>query len=68
MALLKITWKKSFIGRDQRQRKVIRSLGLRHLWQTVVHRDSPTIRGMVDKVSHMLDVEVVEESAVGSQE
>ena len=62
MPLLRITWKKSYIGRNQRQREVIRSLGLRRLYQTVVHRDTPTIRGMVNKVSHMLQVEVENDS------
>ena len=66
MPLLKITWKKSYIGRNQRQRKVIRSLGLRRLWQTVVHRDSPSIRGMINKVSHMVEVELAEDAASGS--
>ena len=61
MSYLKITWKKSFIGRTQRQRRVIRSLGLRRLNHTVLHHDSPTIRGMVQKVIHMLHVEAVSE-------
>ena len=60
MPYLRITWKRSFIGRNWRQRRVIRSLGLRHLAHTVVHRDSPTIRGMVNKVPHLVEVEVVE--------
>ena len=60
MPYLRIPWKRSYIGRNWRQRRVIRSLGLRRLAHTVVHRDSPTIRGMVDKVSHLLEVEVVE--------
>lgn len=62
MAYLKITWKKSYIGRSQRQRRVIQSLGLRRLNHSVVHRDSPTIRGMVQKVVHMLEVEQVSEA------
>ncbi len=59
MAQLKITWIKSGIGRPQKQRRVIQSLGLRRLNQSVVHSDSPTIRGMVEKVIHMLKVEQV---------
>lgn len=62
MSYLKITWKRSLIGYDQRQRRVIEALGLKRLQQSVVHHDSPTIRGMVNKVSHMLQVEEVEES------
>ena len=57
MAQLKITWIKSCIGKPQTQRKVVRSLGLRRLHQSVIHGDTPTIRGMVNKVSHLLKVE-----------
>ena len=57
MAELKITWTKSVIGRPQNQRRIIKSLGLRRLHHTVVHQDSPTIRGMVNKVSHLVTVE-----------
>ena len=59
MAELKITWTKSCIGRPSNQRAIIRSLGLRRLQDTVVHHDSPTIRGMVRKVEHLLRVEEV---------
>ncbi len=58
MAELKITWTKSCIGRPQNQRRIIKSLGLRRLHHTVVHQDSPTIRGMVNKVSHLVKVEI----------
>ena len=60
MSYLKITWKKSFIGRTQKQRRIIRSLGLRRLNQSVVHHSNPTIRGMVQKTIHMLEVEELE--------
>lgn len=60
MDQLKITWKKSFIGRPESQRRVIRSLGLRRLNQSVVHGDTPTIRGMINKVIHMVAVEKLE--------
>ena len=60
MAQLKITWKKSCIGRHQTQRRIIRSLGLRRLNHSVVHADSPTIRGMLNKVIHLVAVEQVE--------
>ena len=58
MAELKITWTKSGIGRPENQRRIIKSLGLRRLHHTVVHQDSPTIRGMVNKVSHLVKVEI----------
>ena len=63
MSQLKITWTRSCIGRPRNQREIIRSLGLRHLQDTVVHHDSPTIRGMVNKVGHLLRVEEVESSS-----
>lgn len=63
MAQLKITWTKSYIGRPEYQRKVIHSLGLRRLHHSVVHHDTPTIRGMVNKVPHLLTVEELEEQA-----
>jgi large subunit ribosomal protein L30 len=59
MTKLKITWKKSAIGYNRNQREVVRALGLRRLHQTVIRQDTPTIRGMLQKVSHL--VEVVEE-------
>jgi large subunit ribosomal protein L30 len=58
MAEIKITWTKSTIGRPGIQRRIIESLGLRRLHHTVVHQDSPTIRGMVNKVSHLVKVEI----------
>jgi large subunit ribosomal protein L30 len=60
MAQLKITWIKSGIGRPESQRRIIRSLGLRRLHHSVVHGDSPTIRGMINKVPHLVTVEEVE--------
>jgi large subunit ribosomal protein L30 len=56
-ATLKITWKKSAIGYKEDQKRTIRALGLRRLGQTVVHSDSPTVRGMIQKVKHLLLVE-----------
>ena len=60
MAQLKITYTKSIIGRPESQRRIIRSLGLTRLHQSVVHGDTPTIRGMVRKVTHLVKVEPVE--------
>jgi large subunit ribosomal protein L30 len=56
-ATLRITWKKSAIGYKEDQKRTIRALGLRRLGQTVVHSDSPTVRGMIQKVKHLLSVE-----------
>ena len=54
---LKITQKKSLIGRNARQRATIEALGLKKIGQTVVKDDNPAIRGMIHKVDFMLDVE-----------
>ena len=59
MSELKITWIRSCIGRPSNQREIIRSLGLHHLHHSVIRHDSPTIRGMVKKVEHLLRVEEV---------
>ncbi len=60
MAKLLITYKKSAIGYDQRQKDTIKALGFRKLNQTVEHRDSPEIRGMIKRVSHLVAVREVE--------
>lgn len=56
MTKIAITWKKSTIGYARDQRKTIASLGLRRLNHTVVHEDTPSIRGMVNKVNHLVVV------------
>jgi large subunit ribosomal protein L30 len=56
-ATLRVTWKKSAIGYKEDQKRTIRALGLRRLGQTVVHSDSPSLRGMIRKVKHLLAVE-----------
>jgi large subunit ribosomal protein L30 len=58
---LRITQVKSGIGRIQKQRKTLVALGLKKMHQTVVHNDTPTIRGMVNKVSHLVIFEEFEE-------
>ena len=58
---LKITWVKSSIGYSRRQKGTIRALGLRRLGDAVEQADTPVIRGMVDKVSHLVEVEVLED-------
>ncbi|WNF33311.1 50S ribosomal protein L30 [Aeribacillus composti] len=54
---LAITLKKSVIGRPEDQRITVKTLGLRKLHQTVVHNDNSAIRGMINKVSHLVKVE-----------
>ncbi|GMB10019.1 LSU ribosomal protein L30P [Thermolongibacillus altinsuensis] len=58
---LAITLTRSVIGRPQDQRITVRTLGLRKLHQTVVHNDNPAIRGMINKVSHLVTVKELEE-------
>ena len=57
---IRITYKKSSIGYDRSQQATIKALGLRKLHQTVEHNDTPVIRGMVNKVSHLVSIEEVE--------
>jgi large subunit ribosomal protein L30 len=59
MDSLKITLKRSVIGRSVKHRKIIRALGLKKINQSVIHNDTPSIRGMVQRVKHMLDIEQV---------
>lgn len=58
---LRIRWVKSSIGYSKRQKETIRALGLRRLGQTVELVDTPSIRGMVNKVNHLVAVEEFEE-------
>ena len=53
---LKIKLVKSVIGSTERQRQIVRGLGLRRLQQTVERQDTPEIRGMVSKVAHLVQV------------
>jgi large subunit ribosomal protein L30 len=57
---LQIKWTKSSIGYSRRQKGTIRALGLRRLGDVVEQEDNPVIRGMIDKVSHLVQVEEVE--------
>jgi large subunit ribosomal protein L30 len=58
--MLKITQVKSQIGYAEQQKRVIKGLGLGRIGRTVTRVDHPSIRGMVDKVSHLVSVEEVE--------
>lgn len=60
MARLKVTQVRSGIGRKPNQRATLRSLGLKHINDTVVKEDRPEIRGMIFTVSHLVTVEEVE--------
>ena len=61
MAKLRITYTKSVIGYNEKQKATIQALGLRRLHQVVEHNDTPMIRGMINKVPHLVRVEEVAE-------
>ena len=56
---LKITQTKSLIGRKPEHRRTIRALGLKRINHSVVHEDTPVIRGMIHRVQFMVAVEEV---------
>jgi large subunit ribosomal protein L30 len=56
---LKVTLVKSFIGTPEDQRATVRTLGLNKLNSTAVHDDTPAIRGMIRKVTHLVKVEEI---------
>jgi large subunit ribosomal protein L30 len=58
---LKITLRRSPIGYEQSQRETARSLGFKKLQQSVVHEDTPVVRGMIHKIRHLVEVEPVQE-------
>jgi large subunit ribosomal protein L30 len=58
---LAITLTRSVIGRPENQRVTVKTLGLRKLHQTVIHNDNPAIRGMINKVAHLVKVQELEQ-------
>ena len=54
---IKITLVKSPIGYNSRQKGTVSALGLKKINQTVEHEDTPVIRGMINKVAHLVQVE-----------
>ncbi|MDD2207397.1 MAG: 50S ribosomal protein L30 [Aminobacterium sp.] len=61
MAKLRITWVRSAIGQQARQKKTIKALGLKKLHHTVEYEDVPQIRGMINQVHHLVEWTVVED-------
>jgi large subunit ribosomal protein L30 len=57
---IKVTLIRSLIGRPEKQRRVVKSLGLRKLNSSVIHDDTDSIRGMVRAINHLVNVEKVE--------
>jgi len=56
---LKIRLVRSVIGYPQKQREIVRGLGLRRLHHEVIRPDTPEIRGMIDKVKHLVETEEI---------
>ena len=61
MKKLEITQVRSAIGKQQIQWKNLRALGIKRMGQKVVHNDTPQIRGMVNRICHLLSVAEVDE-------
>ncbi len=59
--MLSVKQVRSGIGRSETMRRTLRSLGLRHHQHTVTVRDTASIRGMLNKVRHLIEVTPVEE-------
>ena len=59
---LKVTQVKSYIGRPAKQRSIIKGMGLGKINRTVLLNDTPEIRGMAQKVLHLIVIEEVEGS------
>ena len=59
MAELKVTLKRSIIGRPQNQRDTVKALGLTKISSSVVKPSNEAIKGMINTVSHLVDVEEV---------
>ena len=53
---IEITLKRSVIGRKENQVKTVQTLGLKKINSTVVHDDTPSIRGMINTISHLVSV------------
>lgn len=61
MKRLKVTLKKSLIDEWERHKRTVWALGLRKIRQTKIHNDTPQIRGMIEKVKHLVTVEEIDD-------
>jgi len=57
MSKIRVTLVKSSIGYEKSQKRTLKSLGFHRLNQTVIHEDCNSIRGMINKVRHLVKVE-----------
>jgi large subunit ribosomal protein L30 len=60
MTRLRVIWVKSGIGYDKIQKRTLKALGLHRLNQEVIHDDCASVRGMINRVKHLVKVEVTE--------
>jgi large subunit ribosomal protein L30 len=56
---IKVTLRRSMIGRPEQHRKVLRGMGLTRMNKTVELENTPAIRGMIRKISHMVEAEEI---------
>ena len=61
--MVRITLTSGLVGKKESQKKVVRALGLKKFGTSVVHQDIPTIRGMINKVHHLVTVTQEQEQA-----
>jgi large subunit ribosomal protein L30 len=57
---LEVTLTRSLIGRPETQRVTVKTLGLRKMNQSAVHQDNAAVRGMINKVSHLVTVKEID--------
>lgn len=62
MSKIKVTQIRSVIGHPQEQRRIVQALGLRRINHTVLHQDNPAIRGMIQKVPHLVKMEEINDA------
>jgi len=60
MTKLRVTQRRSVIGRPRDQKDTVRRLGLHRIRDVVVQEDRPDVRGMIEKVRHLVDVEEID--------
>ena len=56
---LQVTLTRSLIGRTQAQKDTVQSLGLRKIRQSAIHQDTASVRGMISKVNHLVEVKEI---------
>jgi large subunit ribosomal protein L30 len=56
---IKVTLRRSMIGRPEKHREVLRGMGLTKMNKTVQLENTPAIRGMIQKVSHLVEAEEI---------